>query len=92
MDRLGTAHLKMLEAAADGNTFARLQLQIKAERASREGFWLSPFVVEWNDDDHSLTITRPKNWTGEVVEWWKTMKKEADEKADLGQHKGERGL
>ena len=39
--------------------------------------WLSPFVVEWNDDDHSLTITRPKNWTGEVVEWWKAMKKEA---------------
>jgi hypothetical protein len=46
---------------------------------SREGFWLTPFVIEWDDDLHTLTITRPKNWTHEVAEWWKRTKLEVEE-------------
>jgi hypothetical protein len=86
MDQERQDYLKLLEDAAGGSVFARLSLAQHMLVASRDGFWLTPFVIEWDDDLHTLTITRPKNWTREVAEWWKRTKLEV-EQADLGQRK-----
>ena len=57
-----------------------------------KGSGSSPFVVEWNDDHHSLTITRPKNCTGEADRVVETMGKRRTRKLMEESAQGREGM